>query len=137
MRNSVELKTSKQELGSHSSQELPEESPLLPSPSKSDKKKTKEPAFQENVTQQDKDAKNLDKSQIARLQHKFMVLIMALLEMRDLKDSEIIMKRIIRALPKELLQHKITHIYLQHRSLYDKKYIIDAFGHVIRNDKKT
>ena len=130
MRNSVELKTSKQELVSPSSQDNLEESPLLPSPSKSDKKKTKELPFQEGETQQDKDAKNLDRSQIARLQHKFMVLIMALLEMRDLKDSEIIMKRIIRALPKELLQHKITHIYLQYRNLYDKKYIIDAFGHV-------
>lgn len=62
-----------------------------------------------------------------------MILTMALLEMRDLKDSEIIMKRIIRALPKELIQLKITKIYLQYRDLYDKKYISQAFGHVFIN----
>lgn len=81
-------------------------------------------------TQEEQDVKPLHKFQIARLQHKFLILIMALLEMRDLKDSEIIMKRIIIALPKELVEHKFTNIYLQYRNLYDKNYIIQAFGHV-------
>ena len=78
----------------------------------------------------DNNLKDLEKFQISRLQHKFMILIMGLLETRDLKDSDIIMKRIVRSLPKELIEQKITHIYMQYRKLYDKKYIIQAFGHV-------
>lgn len=59
-----------------------------------------------------------------------MTLIMALLEMREIKDSTLIMKRINRALPKELLILKITKIYLQYRALYNKDYIIEAFNNV-------
>jgi len=110
----------------------PSDSPLIQPLSSSKRKKNKKNAYLETVeTQEDKDAKSLNQFQIVRLQHKFMVLIMALLEMRDLKDSEIIMKRIVRALPKELLEQKITHIYLQYKSIYNKKYIIQAFGHVV------
>ena len=129
IKGSEVINPEKKELASSSSINSPMDSPLLQSPTKKKKQKGKSVLLEDRETQEDKDARNLDKSQIARLQHKFMILIMALLEMRDLKDSEIIMKRIVRSLPKELLEHKLTHIYLQYRSLYDKKYIIEAFGH--------
>lgn len=94
------------------------------------KKSKQNEALELLLSSQDKEVRNLEKYQIARIQHKLMILTMALLEMRDLKESEIVMKRIVRALPKELIELKITQIYLQYRSLYNKNYISEAFGHV-------
>ena len=73
---------------------------------------------------------DLSDSQVSSLQYKVMVLVMALLEMRNMKESDLVMKKIMQALPLETLEAKMLEIYRDFKEVYSKQYVMAAFGNV-------
>jgi hypothetical protein len=74
---------------------------------------------------------NLTTWQISRLQHKCLILIMGVLEKRDLKNDTFIMRRIIKALPIEILEGKMIQIHQNFLNIYeDGEFTSECLNHV-------
>ena len=78
----------------------------------------------------EKKIRPLSESQIARLEYKIMMVVLGLLEMRNLKESDLVMKKIIQALPIETLEDHMLRIYKNFRKTHSKQYVMAAFGNV-------
>ena len=85
----------------------------------------------------EKKIKVLNQTQLARLQYKMMVLIMGLLEMRNMKESDLIMKKITQVIPREVLDSKILEIYQNFKKIYSKEYVMAAFGNYEEKETKN
>jgi hypothetical protein len=87
---------------------------------------SKSSASRKNTGGQD----DLDDWMIARLQMKCLVLILSLIEMRELSDSNPIIKRIMRNLPMNLLQRHMVKCYKKYQLIYKDEYVMEVFNHV-------
>ena len=76
---------------------------------------------------------NFKQYMIARLEYKIMILVLSLLEKRHIEKNDIILDRIQSSLSKDILEQKMTLIYMNIKKLYQKEYVIDCFLHVIKN----
>lgn len=74
-----------------------------------------------------KKGRDLSESQVARLQYKLLVLINAVLEERNIKESDLIMKKISQALPREILEKKMLEIYENWKKGFSKQYVLAGF----------
>lgn len=75
-----------------------------------------------------KKVKPFNGEQIAKLQYKLLVLVQGLLEMRNMRESDIIIKKITQALPRDVLELKLLEIYENFKKAYSKQYILAAFN---------
>ena len=74
---------------------------------------------------------SLEPWHIEQLRYKSMILLNSLLEMRDIRKSDVIIKRIIRAIHVEDLERLMTQVYRAHKKLYPSKELrMESFGHV-------
>ena len=64
---------------------------------------------------------------LVRLKYKIMILTLGVLEMR--KDDAII-KRVIRAIPLDILKENMMQIYKDYKHIYKKSYTMDCLQHV-------
>lgn len=75
-----------------------------------------------------KKVKAFNGEQIAKLQYKLLVLVQGLLEMRNMREADLIIKKITQALPREVLELKLLEIYENFKEAYSKQYILAAFN---------
>jgi hypothetical protein len=66
----------------------------------------------------------------ARLQNKVLILVLSLLEMREIKGKNSIIKRIMRNLPINVLERHMCKVFKKFHDIYDVQYLMDAFGHL-------
>ena len=71
--------------------------------------------------------KQLERWMLARLKYKILILINSLLEMRS---SDVIIKRIMRTLPLEILQKNMVKVFRKYKKTYKNNYSMQAFKHV-------
>ncbi len=71
--------------------------------------------------------KELERWMLARLKYRILILINSLLEMRS---SDLIIKRIMRTLPLEILQKNMVKVYRRYKKTYKNNYCLQAFKHV-------
>ena len=67
---------------------------------------------------------------ISRLQHKCLVLVLSILEMRDPKTDTHIVKRIIRNLSLEKLEFNLLKNYKMFEQIYGQEYSMECFEHI-------
>ena len=65
---------------------------------------------------------------IARIKYKTMILVLSLLEMRS---GDSVIKRIMRALPIDVLKKNMIYVYTNYKEQYGNEYVEDALNHVI------
>ena len=85
----------------------------------------------------EKKIKGLNQTQIARLQYQVLVLVMGLLEMRNVKESDLIMKKITQAIPREVLEEGMLQLYQNFYKIYSKQYVMAAFGNYQEKKQKN
>ena len=72
----------------------------------------------------------LEKWQPARLQNKVLVLVLSLLEMREIKGKNSIIKRIMRNLPMNVLEKHMSKVFKKFNNIYKSQYLMEAFEHL-------
>lgn len=66
----------------------------------------------------------LESWMIARLQNKALILVLSLLEMREIKGKNSIIKRIMRNLPVNVLEKHMSKVYKRFTDIYKDKYLL-------------
>lgn len=67
---------------------------------------------------------------VARIQNKVLVLVLSLLEMREIKGKNSMVRRIMRNLPFNVLERHMTKVYKNHYNLYKDEYLLDSLNHL-------
>lgn len=67
---------------------------------------------------------------VARLQNKCLILILSLLEKRDVKGDNSIVKRIMRNLPMNVLERHLGKIFKKYEMIYGMDYVIESLKHL-------
>ena len=70
--------------------------------------------------------KPLDLWMRERLRYKVLILVNSLME----RSHSSVVKRIMRALPLDILKKNITTVYKRYKAMYKDKYTMDCFKHV-------
>ena len=67
---------------------------------------------------------------VARLQNKVLVLVLSLLEMREIKGKNSIIKRIMRNLPLSVLERHLAKIFKNVNIIYGNQYLMQSLCHL-------
>ncbi|KAM3129288.1 hypothetical protein pb186bvf_018575 [Paramecium bursaria] len=72
----------------------------------------------------------LTKGMKAQLQNKILILILSLMEKREINSKNMILRRIMRSLPINTLEIHISKVYKKFNSLYQGNYIMKSFENI-------
>ena len=67
---------------------------------------------------------------VAHLQNKVLVLVLSLLEMREIKGKNSMIKRIMRTLPIKVLERHMLKVYKKFNKIYGEHYLMDSLNHI-------
>lgn len=67
---------------------------------------------------------------VAHLQNKVLVLVLSLLEMREMKGKNSMIKRIMRTLPIKVLERHMLKVYRKFNKIYGEHYLMDSLDHI-------
>jgi hypothetical protein len=67
---------------------------------------------------------------VAHIQNKVLVLVLSLLEMREIKGKNSMVRRIMRNLPFNVLERHMTIVYKNVNSIYKDEYLLDSLDHL-------
>lgn len=67
---------------------------------------------------------------IARLQNKCLVLVLSLLEMRDVKTDTSIIERIVRNFHPTDIERNMRKVFKKFRKIYKSSYPVDSLNHL-------
>jgi hypothetical protein len=74
---------------------------------------------------------------VARIQNKILVLVLSLMEMREIKGKHSIIKRIMRNLPFNVLERHLAKVYKSVNTVYGDRYLMESFHHMEDNPLDT
>ena len=67
---------------------------------------------------------------VARIQNKILILILSLLEMREVKGTNTMVRRIMRNLPFQILERHLTKVYRRLTEIYKDQYLMESLDHM-------